>query len=158
MACLQSRSWGPLVSTHSLSVSLHDAGMWGWAQACSRFRICGPSSGTRLSPEPRLGAPGLRSRGQALSLWLGWGLGASGLPHTWLWKLINIHVSYRLPRWLKGKEPTCQCRRQGLYPLVRKIPWRRKWHPAPVFLPGKSHRQRNLVGYSPWGCKQSDMT
>ena len=36
---------------------------------------------------------------------------------------------------------------------VRKIPWRRKWQPTPVFLPGKSHGQRSLVGYSPWGCR-----
>ena len=32
--------------------------------------------------------------------------------------------------------------------------WRRKWHPTPVFLPGKLHGWRNLVGYSPWGCKE----
>ena len=37
--------------------------------------------------------------------------------------------------------------------LVRKIPWRRKWQLGPVFLPGKSHGQRSLVGYSPWGCR-----
>ena len=36
--------------------------------------------------------------------------------------------------------------------------WRRQWHPTPVFLPGKSHGQRSLLGYSPWGCKESDMT
>ena len=36
-------------------------------------------------------------------------------------------------------------------PWVGKISWRRKWQPTPVFLPGKSHRRRNLVGYSPWG-------
>ena len=36
--------------------------------------------------------------------------------------------------------------------------WRRKWQPTPVFLPGKSHGQRSLVGYSPWGCKESDTT
>ena len=35
-----------------------------------------------------------------------------------------------------------------------KIPWRRKWQPTPVFLPGESHGQRSLVGYSPWGCKE----
>ena len=35
---------------------------------------------------------------------------------------------------------------------------RRKWHPTPVFLPGKSHGQRNLVGYSPWRCEESDTT
>ena len=35
--------------------------------------------------------------------------------------------------------------------------WRRKWQPTPVLLPGKSHGWRSLVGYSPWGCKESDM-
>ena len=38
------------------------------------------------------------------------------------------------------------------------IPLRRKWHPTPVFLLGKSHEQRSLVGYSPWGHKDLDMT
>ena len=37
-------------------------------------------------------------------------------------------------------------------------PWRKKWQPAPVFLPRESHGQRSLVGYSPWGRKESDMT
>ena len=36
----------------------------------------------------------------------------------------------------------------------RKVPWRRKWQPTPVFLPGKSHGQRRLAGYSPWGRKR----
>ena len=36
--------------------------------------------------------------------------------------------------------------------------WRRKWQPTPVFLPGKSHGLRSLVGYSPWGRKELDMT
>ena len=40
---------------------------------------------------------------------------------------------------------------------VKKIPWRRKWHPTPVFLPGESHGQRSLAGYSPWGHEESDM-
>ena len=39
-----------------------------------------------------------------------------------------------------------------------KIPWRRKWQPLPILLPGKSHGQRSLAGYSPWGHKKSDMT
>ena len=43
-------------------------------------------------------------------------------------------------------------------PWVGKIPWRRKWQPIPVLLPGKSHGQRSLVGYSLWGCKESDTT
>ena len=38
------------------------------------------------------------------------------------------------------------------------FPWRRKWLPTPVFSPGKSHGQQSLVGYSPWGCKESDTT
>ena len=37
---------------------------------------------------------------------------------------------------------------------VGKISWRRKWQPTPVFLPGKSHGQRILASYSPWGCKR----
>ena len=46
------------------------------------------------------------------------------------------------------------CRRLGFDPWVRKIPWRRKWHPTAVFLPGKSHGQKSLLGYSPWGHKE----
>ena len=43
-------------------------------------------------------------------------------------------------------------------PWVRKIPWRRKRQSTPALLPGKSHRQRSLIGYSPWGHKESDTT
>ena len=43
-------------------------------------------------------------------------------------------------------------------PCVRKIPWRRAWQPTPVFLPGESHGQRSLAGYSPWGHKETDTT
>ena len=42
-----------------------------------------------------------------------------------------------------------QCGRPGFDPWVRKIPWRRKWQPTPVFLPGESHGRRSLVGYNP---------
>ena len=65
------------------------------------------------------------------------------------------------PGGASGKEPTCQCRRHKRHrfdPWVRKIPWKRKWQPTPVFLPGKSHGQRSLAGYSPWNCKESDIT
>ena len=41
---------------------------------------------------------------------------------------------------------------------VRKIPWRRAWQPTPVFLPGESHGQRSLMGYSPQGHKELNMT
>ena len=40
----------------------------------------------------------------------------------------------------------------------QKIPWRRKWQPSPVFLPGNFHGQRSLAGYSPWGPKELNMT
>jgi len=54
-----------------------------------------------------------------------------------------------------GKESTCNAGDLGLIPGLVKIPWRRAWQPTPVFLPGKAHGQRSLVGYSPWGCKES---
>jgi len=46
----------------------------------------------------------------------------------------------------------------GVIPWVRKIPWRRKWQPTAVLLPGKSNGQRSLVGYSPWVHKELDTT
>ena len=59
----------------------------------------------------------------------------------------------QLPWWLRGERICPQCRELGFNPWVRKILWRRKWQPTPVFLPGESHRQRSLLGYSPRGCK-----
>ena len=46
----------------------------------------------------------------------------------------------------------------GSIPGLGRFPWGRKWQPAPVFLPEKSHGQRSLAGYSPWGRQQSDTT
>ena len=43
-------------------------------------------------------------------------------------------------------------------PWVRKIPWKRTWQPTPVFLPGESHGQRSLAGYSPYDHKELDMS
>ena len=50
-----------------------------------------------------------------------------------------------LPWWLSGKESTCQSKRHEFNPWVGKTPWRRKWQPTPVFLPGKSRGQRSLA-------------
>ena len=64
------------------------------------------------------------------------------------------------PGGASGEEPAGQGRRhkrRGFDPWVGKIPWRRAWQPT-VFLPGESHGQRSLVGYNPWGRKESDMT
>ena len=55
-----------------------------------------------------------------------------------------------LPNWLSGKEST--------YPWAGKKPWRKKWQPTPIYLPGKFQGQRNLTGCSPWGRKQSKVT
>ena len=61
---------------------------------------------------------------------------------------VNIHAH----TFLVAQSLNClQCRRPGFNPWVRKLPWTRKWQPNPVFLPGKSHGQRSLAGYSPWG-------
>ena len=51
-----------------------------------------------------------------------------------------------------------QCRRLGFDPWVGMIPWRRKWQPTLLLLPGKSHGRRSLVGYSLQGRKESDTT
>ena len=56
------------------------------------------------------------------------------------------------------KKIRLQCMRPGFDPWVEKIPWKRKWQPTPVFLPGESHGQRSLMGYSPCGHKESDTT
>jgi len=53
---------------------------------------------------------------------------------------------YMVAQWL-------QCRRQRFDPWDGKMPWRSEWQPTRVFFPRKSHGQRSLWVYSPWGCK-----
>ena len=65
---------------------------------------------------------------------------------------------FGLPWWLGWHGICLQCRRLRFNPWVRRIPWRREWLPTPVFLPGEFRGQRSLVGYSPWGHEESDMT
>ena len=67
-----------------------------------------------------------------------------------------VIIQFRLPWWLSDKESHCQCRRLEFDPSVRKIPWRRKWQPTTVFLPGESHGHRSLVDSSLWGCTELD--
>ena len=57
-----------------------------------------------------------------------------------------------------GKESACSAGDSSLTPGLGKAPWKRAWQPILVFLPGESHGQRSLVGYSPWGCQESDTT
>ena len=63
-----------------------------------------------------------------------------------------------LPRWLSGKRIHLSMQKTWVRSLGQEYPRRRKWQPTPVFLPGESHGQRSQVGYSPWGCKELDMT
>ena len=68
------------------------------------------------------------------------------------------HFLYN-PGGASGKEHVCRHRRLKrceFDPWIGKIPWRRTWQPTPVFLPGKSHEQRSLMGYSPWAHKDPD--
>ena len=72
------------------------------------------------------------------------------LPHS-----LNGHS-----RWHSGKEsPANAGEARDTHSIVgREDSPRRNWHPTPGFFPGKFHGQRRLAGYSPWGCKESDMT
>ena len=75
--------------------------------------------------------------------------------------ILSFNSSSMAPGGASGKESACQyrnSRRHRFAPWVRKIPWRSKWQPTPVFLPGESHGQRSLAGYSPRGCKESGTT
>ena len=85
-------------------------------------------------------------------------------PMPWSWDILKASCStirnnltdYRIiflasPSHLKS---TCQCRTREFDPWVWKLPWRREWQPIPVFLFGKSHGQKSLMGYSPWGHKR----
>ena len=51
-----------------------------------------------------------------------------------------------------------QSGRPGFHPWIGKIPWRRRWQPPSLFLPGRSHGQRSLAGYRSWGRKERDLT
>ena len=57
-----------------------------------------------------------------------------------------------------GKVSACNAGDLGSIPGSGRFPWRRKWRPTPVFLPGEFHERRSLEGYSPWGCKESGTT
>ena len=77
------------------------------------------------------------------------------------WWSIYIYIHICFPGGASGKESTCQCkrhRRHEFNPWDRKTPWSTKWQPTPGLLPGESHGQRRLAGYSPLDCRESDMT
>ena len=79
----------------------------------------------------------------------------------WVRNESDMTEQLTFPGGSSGKEPICRCRRckrRRFHPWVRKITWRRVWQATPVFLPGESHGQRSLEGYSPWGHEVSNTT
>ena len=105
--------------------------------------------------------------GPAAGLWGGGHLDPGLQNHlhfSWRWMMLFAGIwstHWGFPDGARGKEPACQCmncRRCGLDPWVRKIPWRKAWQPTLVFLPGESHGQRSPAGHSPWGHAELDMT
>ena len=77
--------------------------------------------------------------------------------HLWFLFPVYLHTAIRVGYtwWLSSKESACNAGdkgwRCGFDPWVRKIHWRRKWQPTPVFLPGESHGQRSLAGFTVHG-------
>ena len=82
--------------------------------------------------------------------WRGWIEHKRVLCLVWLAFCLKLHANpeKRCPLWLSGRESTCRCGRLGFNLWVKKIPWRQKWQPTPVFLTGKSHGQRSLAPLS----------
>ena len=78
-------------------------------------------------------------------------LGLVHARHPRIWGLL------RFPGDSDGKDSACNAGDSGSIP-VSEDPWQRARHPPPVFLPGESHGQRSLAGYSPWGHTESDMS
>ena len=75
--------------------------------------------------------------------------------------IAHLCLLLSFPGGTSSKELTVRCRRHKrctFHPWVGKIPWRRKWQPTPIFLPGEPHGWRSLAGFSSWGCTESDTT
>ena len=86
------------------------------------------------------------------------GAGSRPRPSSVLCSCYALGSVHGPPQWFKWQSICLQCGRPRFSPWVGKIPWSRKWQPTPVFLPGKFHRQRIVVGYCPRGRKDSAMT
>ena len=99
--------------------------------------------------------------GKHLPRGLFWGLNENtcqALSPRYIFSYYNSWKYWReegFPGGSDSKRICLQCRRLGFSPWVGKIPWKREWLLTPVFLPGEFHCQRGLVGYNPWGHKES---
>ena len=75
-------------------------------------------------------------------------------PHWWIFFSVDTHYSTWLTRWLRDKESARIAGDVGLIPEWGRSLGEGNGQPTSVFLPGKPHGQKSLVGYSPWGCKR----
>ena len=95
-----------------------------------------------------------------------WWATVYGVAKSWMWLHFHFHfqntgweLDRSFPSGSDSEKSSCNAGDPGSVPRSGWSPWRRKWQPTLVFLPGKSHGWRSLVGYSPWGHKESeDMT
>ena len=84
----------------------------------------------------------------------------SVIRNTWASVPLECHLSEGQKVWKYTKGWLSKLHRyhilsnKNVITCILKNPWKRKWQPAPVFLPAKSHGQRSLVDYSPWDCKR----
>ena len=159
------RGWdGWMASPTQWTWAWVNSGSWWWTGRPGVLQSMGLQSRTRLSDwtelfithDDRFITPAFPAI--CFHSYLIWGL---NLYCIQCFLFMIMHFFHRAFRWRRGKESACQCRRlkRGRFnPWVGKLPWRRAWQLTPVFLPGVFHGQRNLAGYSPWGCKEMDTT
>ena len=81
-------------------------------------------------------------------------------PHSSITHLLilKLHLSFQMVLVVKNPPANVEDIRDAVGSWVGKIPWKRKWQPTPIFLPGELHGQRSLAGYSPWGHTELDTT
>ena len=129
--------------THPMNLSLRD----------------GKTGMFRNGPDGGFDSPSLYSQ---LSRSVGLAYHCLGVVHHMEWTL--PHSRHHLAcqglrgRWFSSEAPACQCGRPGFDPWVGKNPWRRKWQPTAVFLPGKSHGPGSPVSCDTQGHKELDTT
>ena len=144
---------GLAVSTRPLNLSVTAAGKTLQSRKPTRISVPFPSLTRKFSYIPFCSSPCFDLAPLSVVISLFYTQSHSSSLSFTLTSLTSYFIlSMRIigfPWCFSGEEFTCQCRRSRFNPWVRKIPWRRKRKPTPIFLPGKSHGQRNLVGYSP---------
>ena len=146
--------------------------MW-WSDSLEKTLMLGKTEGSRRGRQRMKWLDGITD---SMDMSLGklqeivknreaWHAAVHGVAKNWTWLSDWTELSWTrwigLLWWLTGKEASCQCRRhrrRRFDPWVRKIPWSRKWQSTPVFLPGKFHGQRSLVGYTVHAVTERDTT